>query len=254
VRAVVEHDEFLIRSLVELRGIELHDDGEATWWLSGMADALFNGVLRTAVDPDRADRLVDDLLGRFREAGVPATWRVAPGSSPVDLPDRLAARGLPRTTLPGMVLDLQRLGNVLPPDAIRVRVAREAADVDAWMAANMAGFGIEADAADRYRRSPEAVVAGDIPGWCATAWIGDQPAATVMVCTGTGVAGVSNVTTVPARRRRGAAAAVTRHALAIARDRGYRFAVLTSTFEGRPLYEALGFEPVCEVDLFDVRP
>jgi GNAT superfamily N-acetyltransferase len=89
-----------------------------------------------------------------------------------------------------------------------------------------------------------------------TGVVDGRATATAMVCVGTGVAGGSNIATVPDHRRRGIGAAVTGHAFAMARDLGYATAVLTSTEEGRPLYEALGFRTRCLVDQFvqEVRP
>jgi GNAT superfamily N-acetyltransferase len=252
VRAIVEHDAFLVATLVRLSGVELHEDADATWYLSGVADALFNGVIRTSISASNADRRIRELLTRFRDAGVPALWWAGPLSLPDDLSMRLAAKGLARTTLPGMALDLHEMATPPPPGGLRVEVVADDRGIDAWMAASGEGFGIDPAMLDRFRRTPEAVLAGDVPGWCVTGWVDDRPVATGMVCIGTGVAGVSNVTTIASHRRRGLGAAVTRHALALARDRGYRTAVLTSTREGRQLYDAMGFVTRCEVDLFEL--
>ena len=254
VQAIVGHDAFLISTLVRLSGIELHEDDEATWYCSGVPDALFNGVLRTSMREQDADRGIDLLLARFREAGVPASWWAGPLSTPSDLGDRLAVRGLTGTTMPGMALDLSRFAGVPVPDGLVVEVVAGEAGIDSFMAASGEAYEIPPADRDRYRRTPEAVVAGDIPGWCVTGFVDERPVATATVCIGTGVAGLSNIATLPSHRRRGIGAAVTAHALGMARDRGYETAVLTSTASGRPLYEALGFAERCRVDVFEFRP
>jgi ribosomal protein S18 acetylase RimI-like enzyme len=129
-----------------------------------------------------------------------------------------------------------------------------AAGIDAWMEASSDAFEIATGLRSRYRQTPEAVLSGGVPGWCVTGWLDDRPVATAMVCVGTGVAGLSNIATIPAYRRRGVGAAVTSRGLELAREAGYHTSVLTSTDSGRPLYEALGYETRCTVDVFEVPP
>jgi GNAT superfamily N-acetyltransferase len=254
VRAIVGHDAFLVTTLVRLSGVELHEDADATWYLSGIPESLFNGVISTAMTDEDADRRIDELLGGFSDAGVPALWWVGPFSTPADLAGRLAWRRLTRAALPGMALDLGRLAEVSAPEGLRIEVVADDAGIDAWLEASSEAFEIPVAHRDRYRRTPEAVLGGDVPGWCVTGWVGGRPVATAMVCVGTGVAGLSNITTVASHRRRGLGAAVTSRALAMARDRGYRTAVLTSTSSGQPLYERLGFVERCRVDVFEFTP
>jgi GNAT superfamily N-acetyltransferase len=254
VSAIVGHDAFLVTTLVRLAGVTLHGDAFATWYLSGVPEPLFNGVIATRMTDADADRRIDELLGRFKEEGVPAMWWATPLSTPADLAARLAARGLHRISMPGMSLDLTGFAAAPAPDGLRIEVVGDAAGIDAWMEASSDVFGIEPEQRPRYRQTPQAVLGGDVPGWCVTGWWEDRPVATAMVCVGTGVAGLSNIATISSHRRRGLGAAVTSRGLELARDAGYRTAVLTSTDSGRPLYEALGFSTRCTVDVFEAAP
>jgi GNAT superfamily N-acetyltransferase len=181
-------------------------------------------------------------------------WWASPLSTPADLASRLALRGLHRISMPGMSLDLTGFAAGPVPHELRIEVVRDAAGIDAWMEASSEAFGIEPEQRPRYRQTPEAVLAGDVPGWCVTGFLRGLPVATAMVCVGTGVAGLSNIATIQSHRRRGLGAAVTSRGLELARDAGYRTAVLTSTDSGRPLYEALGFSTRCTVDVFEFAP
>jgi len=64
------------------------------------------------------------------------------------------------------------------------------------------------------------------------------------------VVGIYNVATAVEARRRGAGAAVTAAAMADARARGARWAILESSEMGRSVSERLGFRQVCEVVTF----
>jgi ribosomal protein S18 acetylase RimI-like enzyme len=62
-----------------------------------------------------------------------------------------------------------------------------------------------------------------------------------------GLAGIYNVATLREDRRRGYGTALTRAAVAHARDLGYRVAVLGASDLGRGVYERMGFRDVCVV-------
>jgi ribosomal protein S18 acetylase RimI-like enzyme len=133
-------------------------------------------------------------------------------------------------------------------------MVNDEAGVDAYLSATGDAFEIPVEDRERFRGMPTAVLAGDIPGWCLVGWMDGDPVATAVICIATGVAGLSNIATVARHRRRGIGAAVTAHGLRLARERGYRTAVCTSTAEGEPLYLALGFVERCRVDDFEFRP
>lgn len=85
-------------------GSSLHDEDGVLWYESPIAHLPYNAVIRSrAGDP----AVVDRVVGRFRERGVPFMWVVKPDDTPADLGTHLAAAGLRLAEdATGMDLDL----------------------------------------------------------------------------------------------------------------------------------------------------
>jgi len=66
----------------------------------------FNGVSRTKVSAAEVDALIDETLGDYRRRGLRFRWSVMPDCTPVDLAQRLAARGLIASEVIAMSLPL----------------------------------------------------------------------------------------------------------------------------------------------------
>jgi GNAT superfamily N-acetyltransferase len=83
---------------------------------------------------------------------------------------------------------------------------------------------------------------------------GGDPVACASVFLAAGVAGLYFVCTVPAARRRGIGAAISREALAGTLELGFDVGVLGSSPMGQPMYERLGFREVCAVNVYEWSP
>jgi len=77
-----------------------------------------------------------------------------------------------------------------------------------------------------------------------------EPVGTSSIFFGAGVAGIYDVSTLPAHRRKGIGAAITRSAMTIAREDGYRMAILHSSALGNRVYQSLGFKECCRIGQF----
>jgi len=66
----------------------------------------FNGVSRTRVSAAEVDALIDETLADYRRRGLRFRWSVMPDSTPSDLAQRLAARGLVASEVVAMSLPL----------------------------------------------------------------------------------------------------------------------------------------------------
>jgi ribosomal protein S18 acetylase RimI-like enzyme len=146
--------------------------------------------------------------------------------------------------LPVMVLE-DRPAPVPPPAGVTVRQVVDAGGVADFLVADRAGFASgdsERAAVDSAFRDPGSLLHPDVGAF--VAYVDDVPAAAAMSFTALGVVRIGWVGTVPAYRRRGLGAAVTRAAVLAAFDRGAGLAALESSPAAVALYRSLGFREI----------
>jgi ribosomal protein S18 acetylase RimI-like enzyme len=186
----------------------------------------------------------------LRSRGVPFGWWVMPDDHPPELRVRLAAQGfVPEGEEPGMAIDLDQLGAA--PERPVETVIDEITDVEglsehARLLAT--GFGMPPDIETAFRALLQGLPFG--PGTSARYFLahehGQLVGTSLAVLPGRAAA-IFNVVTTPEARGRGVGAAVTDAALRVARDAGYRIAVLESSLMGYNVYRRLGFEEYCKI-------
>jgi GNAT superfamily N-acetyltransferase len=232
--------------------VEVHLDPDVAWAVAPLADPFRNVVVNARFDAAVADRRIAEIVGRYREAGSPFVWWVAPTDEPVDLGPRLEAAGLAlEGTAPAMAVDLRDVPLDEPPPAgLEVVPVTDAATLDEFLDV------IAADWLDWTEGEHTPVQLRTLAAWRAQIppklagepvplrWIGrvgGQVVATSRISIGAGVAGLYAVATLPAHRGRGYARAMTIAALRAAASIGYRIGVLQASDLGYGVYRRLGF-------------
>ena len=226
-------------------GAVVHDDGDLRRIATGRPYASFNHVYAVRLGPAGADaRIAETNAAMAAEASLPATWWIGPSTLPADLGPRLAALGL-REEEP-------EFGMVIDPAADRPPVERapgatieQVTDDDGlrdWTAVMDASYGwTDVTKADAVISVYRTATGADAPWIHLIVRVEGEAAACGSLFGVDGHAFVTNIGTVPARRRLGLGSVVTSALLDVARDRGHRAATLTASVMGRPLYARLGF-------------
>ncbi len=227
------------------RGMQVFSDDELVVVDSGLATDTFNVVCGSRLSRASSSERIRSVLRHFRTASRPFTWWVGPADRPADLGELLLEEGFVAAgTEPGMSLALHRLvpGDFSSGGLLIERVTTEAGVRDFG--------GLLASLADPpdpavvrfYERAAPAVLAPDSPLWLYVGYLAKEPVATAELAVGGGIAGLYNITTSAAHRKKGIGTAMTVRPLADVRESGLETAVLQASEEGFPIYSRLGFE------------
>jgi GNAT superfamily N-acetyltransferase len=228
---------------------ELYESPERTWSLTGIPLAFANAVLRTQVEPDHADAIIEGTLAHFRSKNVSSvSWWVEPDTRPADLGRHLAAHGLTYVEgMPGMAVDLSALNEDLTtPCGLTIEHVGDREALRQWAHTSIIGSGLPETSVDTWFD----VFAGlgfELPLRNYVGVLNGEPVATSELFVAAGVAGIYVVATRPEARRQGIGTAMTLAPLREARALGYRIGILHASPMGLGVYRRLGFREYCRM-------
>lgn len=195
------------------------------------------------------DEQVQNALNPYKAHDLPVVWIVDSDTTPPDLGSYLIEAGMfEAPSVPGMAAPIDRLASPyqVSPDII-VEQVRDEAMLAAWIDVFEAVFGIPEWAAEFWFKTLLSLsLDADEPLRHYIARVGDQVVGTSSMLLWGGVAGIYNVATIHAARRRGVATATTLMPLQAAYEEGYRVAVLQSSPMALSLFRQLGFVEYCQ--------
>ena len=122
--------------------VEIRDDDELLWWITGIPEGSFNGVHRATLRDDTADARIAEAEAHFSARRAPLGWLTGPLSRPADLAERLIARGYRHAIrIPGMAADLAALPEqIATPPGLAIVTVGDRATLELWSQAEALGF------------------------------------------------------------------------------------------------------------------
>jgi ribosomal protein S18 acetylase RimI-like enzyme len=228
---------------------EVGDEDDVSWLRTGLSWGWSNSVAVARFEKSTADERIEAVLAPYRERQICLTWFVGPTSTPADLVDRLAARGLESSPAePGMACELSDWPAPRAPVELTVERVVDGEAFHEWCNVFVRGMEAPAEGQATFEELFADVSVGrQAPIWAYLARRSGEPIACGLGVLDRGVVGIYAVATLPDARRQGAGGAVTARIMDDARRAGARLAVLQSSEMGFPLYERLGFRTVCEM-------
>lgn len=232
---------------------ELSIGPSLSWLLTGVPDPFLNVVFRTDLPSDGLTEIVDDVLSYFRSRHVArlswwADWSGAdPGQHLLDRGLTFHSRGT------AMAADLRSVADNAPtPAGLIITRVESRTTLRPWIRVMSVGFGIPKEAESRLLELFSSV-ALEPPLQTYLAMLDGRPVATSQLFVGSGVAGIYNVTCLPAARGRGIGAAVTKAPMQEARRQGCDLAILQASQLGYPVYRRLGFHDYGRIGTYQFR-
>ncbi|MEP7083060.1 MAG: GNAT family N-acetyltransferase [Chloroflexota bacterium] len=232
-------------------GGERHEEAGIRWIAAG-DHPILNAVLETRIDARSAPAILAKTVRQVSERSDSVLWWVLPGSTPIDLADRLRSNGFVEAApWPGMAVELAAL--VEPPAVHGVELARVGDETafDEYLAVLDPVLSPGPAFTQAMSRAGRSVGFGEDAAMAHyVAREHGEPVGCASLMVAGGAAGLYNVATVEAARRRGIGAWVSAAALLEGRDRGLEVGTLQSSPLGHKVYEQLGFREVCTLKRF----
>jgi ribosomal protein S18 acetylase RimI-like enzyme len=227
-------------------------DDDVVWGRTGIPLPVFNGASGATFGDATADARIATILDYFRELKTDMSWWVGPTSTPGDLGDRLVAHGLvAEEPAPGMAMTLEGWTPPAGPDGLEIVPTTDTEAFHEAIDIMFEGFEIPRHVQPAFEeRFADFCIGPRAIQTTYLARIDGRAVATSLGMLVDDVVGIYNVVTAVQARRRGAGAAVTAAAMAAARERGARWAILESSEMGRSVYERLGFRHVTDVAVY----
>lgn len=234
-------------------GGTLHDSAELMYYISGSPIMLFNGMMGAHLSAEGADEAIDEACQACIRAQVPALWWVGPEATPKDLGARLEAHSFtPGGATPGMAIDLDKLQELRPlAPGVTVKRVSDTETIQPWAETGWVATGFPAETAGLFTEI-ETQLGIDSSGMrrrYAGYWNGKLVGTSVLVLDA-GVAGIYAVSTLPEARGHGVGTALTLLPLREAYAAGYRVGTLQASEMGYPIYRKLGFQEVCQFNMY----
>jgi GNAT superfamily N-acetyltransferase len=204
-----------------------------------------NGVVFSAVEPEEAERAIDEALALYARHGILFRWTLGPGSRPADLADRLARRGLRSHPVRGMYRETSGEG---PAAGAHVEEVDERTVTD-FSRVMARGWQMDPAPLEAYNRA--LLADGSRRHRLFLARQDGAPAAAAGLTAFARSIYLVGAVVLPAFRGRGLYRALILARLQWAAERGLRLATTQAREESSaPILEALGFRTLCRFPVF----
>jgi ribosomal protein S18 acetylase RimI-like enzyme len=211
---------------------------------SGLPCDTYNGVCNTRLRDEDALQVAKQVITHFQRLERPFAWWVSPSDTPSNLGTLLVELGLKNAgSNRGMVLDRENFSpcSTGSPDfaILRVESQKQLLDFAEVVSENWEPADVEV--VRFYERTGGALFSADSPLHLFVGYEKGVAVCTAQITLGGGIAGMYNVCTREAYRRRGYGLAMSVRCVEQAFECGCRYVTLQASEAGGRVYERIGF-------------
>jgi len=233
--------------------VELSIGRHLTWLVTDMPDHFMNLVVCTQLPEEGIAELVEHALSHFRDLNIrKLSWLAHEGAQATELKKQLMAHGLTfrESFASEMAIDLTPFTAHSPlPAGLTIVPVEDDETLKQWIHVASIGFGVPKDIQDVWFKF-FTYAACTLPFRTYLALLNGEPVATSQLFISAGVAGIYNVTCLPAARGQGIGAAITSAPLLEAHMLGYQVGILQASSMGYGVYQKLGFEDFGKLSVY----
>ncbi|MFC2008968.1 GNAT family N-acetyltransferase [Chloroflexota bacterium] len=227
--------------------MEVVRDAACTYTMTRIPFPLFNSFMKPRLPAGAAASYADMSITLAQRNNVPVMWWSGARPSPDDLGKALVSRGfLKAEGLTGMASWLGRT-NLTRETHLDIEEVLDEADLADWCEVVCPAHEVAEPYRVPWAEMFLAVGFGDASPWRHfVGYIGGTPVAASSSYVGAGVASIANVAVAPDYRGWGFGHDISAAPLKLARETGFKISTLWSSEHGRPVYENMGFVPLCK--------
>jgi GNAT superfamily N-acetyltransferase len=233
------------RSMARVLGGDLEETSRLNRYHCTPGSPIFKGVWGARLAFDEVDAAIDDAIAWFKARQAQFFfWWIGEDTRPADLGARLKTRGFAEFEInaTAMVADMEQLNwNNPRPSDLRLDPVMNDEQLLQFKRVFLESFSIPEWAGQAWVDATHTMGFGRAPWMLLLGTLSGEPVCFGLLYCGAGVAGLQGLGTLPAFRRRGIASAMQLERLRLARELGYRYAVLSASEMGRSPYLKLGF-------------
>ena len=231
---------------------EINESDNLLYFVTGIGSLFYNGVFGAQLQVEEVEEAIAKLIEYFAAKQVPFCWWTSNSTQPADLGKYLEAQGLKYLSkFTGMAMDLSsNLASRSSPKDLEIISVEDRTTLESWLRIGAIGFDIPLELVEDLLLVEESL------GFQSDQYIRylglwqKTPVATSALYLDAGVAGIYFVATLPEARGKGFATQLVQTALEDAQKLGYQVAILQASAMGKNIYQRIGFQECCPVELY----
>lgn len=234
---------------------EIHESSNILYFSTDIASFFHNGVFRARLLGSEVEKAIAEVIEYFAAKQVPFCWWTSNSTQPANLGKYLKAQGLQDLgNFPGMAMDLSNLTSRNCPKDLEIIRVEDRTSLESWLKIAAIAFNIPIELVQELLPLESSLGFGSDRYIRYLALWQKTPVAISALYLDAGVAGIYFVATLPEARGQGIGTHVTQTALEAAQELGYRVATLQASAMGKNIYQRLGFQECCPLEIYLWQP